>query len=294
MGTHKRLQKFALGILGAAFIFTPTTVDAQGLPDLVITTDSRIPLQGSCERDSPLWKGVIAIKNIGDADAAFGGGGGLTDGSILDSSKPENVILSVYVPQNIDIKQEEGLQRALRPLDQRGFGISIGEGRLKKCRFFSKPPTIRQSDGRYSSTYGYGYGGDRRQVSTNLYDGSVRALQRALMAKGYELPKFGDDGDYGGETEAALRDYFADTGGALPSDISDRPISRATINDILSKLGATSTNQNRKACTSGARGSREQVTIYAVVDPGDEIAEHDEANNSATFTVNIDCSNVKN
>ena len=291
MGTHKRLQKFALGILGAAFIFTPTTVDAQGLPDLVITTDSRIPLQGSCERDSPLWKGVVAIKNIGDADAAFGGGGGLTDGSILDSSKPENVILSVYVPQNIDIKQEEGLQRALRPLDQRGFGISIGEGRLKKCRFFSQPPTIRNLDGRYSSTYGY----NTRTANTIANsDGSVRALQRALMAKGYDLPKFGDDGSYGGETEAALRDYYADNGGNLPSDISDRPLSQTTINAILTQLDSTFSNQNRPACSTGARGAREHVTIYAVVDPGDEIAEHNEANNSATFTVHIDCSNVKN
>ena len=291
MGTHTRNYKLALYALGAGFLCSAGSVPALALPDLVITTDSRIPLQGSCEKDSPLWTGTIAIKNIGDAEAAFGGGGGLTDGSILDSSKPENVILSVYVPQNIDIKQEEGLQRSLKPLDQRGFGISIGEGRLKKCRFFSQPPTIRNLDGRYSSTYGYN---TSTAISSANSNGSVRALQRALMAKGYELPKFGDDGDYGSETEAALRDYYADNGGDLPSDISGRPLSQKTINVILAQLDSTFSNQNRPSCSTGARGAREHVTIYAVVDPGDEIAEHNEANNSATFTVHIDCSKVKN
>ncbi|MFO7564572.1 MAG: N-acetylmuramoyl-L-alanine amidase [Enhygromyxa sp.] len=40
----------------------------------------------------------------------------------------------------------------------------------------------------------------------------VRALQRALIARGYELPRFGDDADFGRETRAALERFAADQG----------------------------------------------------------------------------------
>ncbi|HLT36781.1 MAG TPA: N-acetylmuramoyl-L-alanine amidase [Enhygromyxa sp.] len=38
----------------------------------------------------------------------------------------------------------------------------------------------------------------------------VRALQRALLAKGYALPKYGDDGDFGQETRMALERFASD------------------------------------------------------------------------------------
>lgn len=47
-----------------------------------------------------------------------------------------------------------------------------------------------------------------------LYFGStgepVRAMQQLLLAKGYDLPRWGDDGEFGGETERALLELQAD------------------------------------------------------------------------------------
>ena len=49
-----------------------------------------------------------------------------------------------------------------------------------------------------------------------LMDGSegsdVRALQEMLLSLGYELPRYGADGDFGAETEATLRAFQADAG----------------------------------------------------------------------------------
>ena len=39
----------------------------------------------------------------------------------------------------------------------------------------------------------------------------VRAMQQLLIAKGYELPRYGADGDFGGETENALLLFQEDT-----------------------------------------------------------------------------------
>jgi hypothetical protein len=41
---------------------------------------------------------------------------------------------------------------------------------------------------------------------------AVRSLQMLLLAQAYVLPKYGADGDFGGETEAAVRKYQTDHG----------------------------------------------------------------------------------
>lgn len=41
---------------------------------------------------------------------------------------------------------------------------------------------------------------------------AVKVLQRALMDSGYPLPTFGDDGDFGNETESAVKRYQGDRG----------------------------------------------------------------------------------
>ena len=40
----------------------------------------------------------------------------------------------------------------------------------------------------------------------------VRALQILLIGRGYALPKYGADADFGGETESALQKYQEDHG----------------------------------------------------------------------------------
>jgi N-acetyl-anhydromuramyl-L-alanine amidase AmpD len=66
----------------------------------------------------------------------------------------------------------------------------------------------------------------------------VEAAQRALEKLGYELPKFGVDGDLGHETLAALQDFAGDHGVAearLPNE--DEPIDAALI-DLLLRTAA--------------------------------------------------------
>lgn len=45
---------------------------------------------------------------------------------------------------------------------------------------------------------------------------AVKQLQRQLLALGYDLPRFGDDGDLGGETLSAVAAFVRDHGGADP------------------------------------------------------------------------------
>jgi peptidoglycan hydrolase-like protein with peptidoglycan-binding domain len=48
----------------------------------------------------------------------------------------------------------------------------------------------------------------------------VRAMQQLLLAKGYDLPRWGDDGDFGAETERALSAMQSD-GCIEPSGICE-------------------------------------------------------------------------
>lgn len=57
------------------------------------------------------------------------------------------------------------------------------------------------------------------------------AIQRALLALGYSLPKFGPDGDFGGETRAAMQTFQRKRG--LP--VTDKP-DAATIAALQSAL----------------------------------------------------------
>ena len=283
MGTYIQKIGFGLFAIAAALILTPQIALAQALPDLVITTDSRIPLQGSCVKGEALWKGIIAIKNIGTGAAEFAPRDALAGG------RADDYALVVYVPQNIDLIAKEHLRSKLEPLDQKGIEIKIGEDKQKRCRFYNQPPRIRNGSGRYDNVYNddnyY-----RGPITSNTNAGRISALQRALISKGYSLPNYGVDGDYGTETRTALRAYYRDKGDTSPY-IGGITISRVGLDRVLDELGASvSVNDNAVACTAGARSKDVSVTIYAVVDPYNQIDELNEANNSATFTVNMDCS----
>ena len=279
------IQKFGFGLfaIAAALILTPQIASAQDKPDLVITTDSRIPLRGSCVKGEPLWKGTIAIKNIGTGTAEFGPRDALAGGN------GDDYALVVYVPQNIDLIAKEHLRSKLEPLDQKGIEIKIGEDKQKRCRFYNQPPRIRNGGGRYDNVYNDDY--YRDPIANTGNRGRVRALQRALISKGYSLPNYGVDGDYGTETRTALRAYYRDKGETSPY-IGGANISRVGLDRVLDDLGTSvSDNDNVAiACRAGARSNDVDVTIYAVVDPYNQIDELNEANNSATFTVNMDCS----
>lgn len=49
-----------------------------------------------------------------------------------------------------------------------------------------------------------------RQLSKGMSGGDVKTLQRLLFADGYSVGKCGDDGEYGNDTEKAVRNYQED------------------------------------------------------------------------------------
>ena len=54
--------------------------------------------------------------------------------------------------------------------------------------------------------------GDGRALNRGMKGEDVEKMQRALMEKGYALPRWGADGDFGPETEKALRRFQEDSG----------------------------------------------------------------------------------
>lgn len=69
---------------------------------------------------------------------------------------------------------------------------------------------------------------------------SVTAVQKALMDKGYELPKYGADGGYGDETVAAVKKFQQDNGLSVDGKIGKNTIAKMVSVLNLSVPGAVS------------------------------------------------------
>jgi len=70
---------------------------------------------------------------------------------------------------------------------------------------------------------------------------SVTAVQKALMDKGYELPKYGADGGYGDETVEAVKKFQQDNGLSVDGKIGKNTIAKMVSVLNLSVPGAVST-----------------------------------------------------
>jgi hypothetical protein len=78
-----------------------------------------------------------------------------------------------------------------------------------------------------------------KQLKKGSKGEAVKQAQRALVKLGYDLPKFGVDGDLGHETLAALQEFAADHGRSneqLPHE--DQPIDAALIDELLAIAAA--------------------------------------------------------
>jgi hypothetical protein len=96
-------------------------VAAAPAPDLQIIDSETVIKAGGCGKDDALITGTIAIKNRGDARAD----------RLL--AKP---ISAVYVPENLDIKDEDIVPNALQPLELFSTDILAGKGAEKNNRGF--------------------------------------------------------------------------------------------------------------------------------------------------------------
>ena len=90
-------------------------------PDLIIVDSETVIKAGGCEVDDPLITGTIAIKNQGDQRAD----------RLL--AKP---ISAVYIPETLDIKDEDIVPNALQPLELFSTDILAGKGATKTGRGF--------------------------------------------------------------------------------------------------------------------------------------------------------------
>lgn len=102
-----------------AAVVTPAVVGPG--PDIAIVESETVVEAGGCGVDDPLIKGTIAIKNRGDARAE----------RLL--AKP---IAAVYLPENLDIKDEDIVPNALQPNELFSTDILAGKGAVKDDRGF--------------------------------------------------------------------------------------------------------------------------------------------------------------
>jgi hypothetical protein len=96
-------------------------------PDLIIIDSETVLEAGGCNSDEPLIKGTIALKNRGDARAE----------RLL--AKP---ISAVYIPENLDVKDEDIVPNALQPNELFSTDILAGKGAVKEGRGFKGPRKV--------------------------------------------------------------------------------------------------------------------------------------------------------
>ena len=99
----------------------PVAVALTPMPDLQIVDSETVIKAGGCGKDDAIVTGTIAIKNRGDARA---------DRLI---AKP---ISAVYIPENLDVKDEDIVPNALQPLELFSTDILAGKGVEKNNRGF--------------------------------------------------------------------------------------------------------------------------------------------------------------
>ena len=316
-GEYYRFGAFIL-LLAALIANSTSTAVANGEqgtpPDLVITEDSQLALKGrsgsavlgSCQTADPLWKGKIALKNIGATEIVVEeanvsqqnqSGGGLQ--LPLDVKKKEELIeraphVRIYVPNNIELQDNERLTHNLKELGQELLELEIGEG-VNKCRNYSAPPVF---DSRLSGRPGRIVRRENPAPSTqSQYNLQIKRLQTALIEKGYSL-RYGADGDYGPDTIIALQAFFKDSGKPPPAKFNYTPLPAEVVTLLLDALGVGDSVVAEEQVVHNVVGSDEcikgvnYVPVYIEIDPLRGIQNENRSNNRVQFTVEIDCTSV--
>lgn len=80
--------------------------------------------------------------------------------------------------------------------------------------------------------------GRTRRMPTASAGSGVRLVQRALMSLGFQLPKFGPDGDFGSETDTAVRAFQSQS--SRPTLSVDGIVGAATLGALVAAIEAGS------------------------------------------------------
>lgn len=249
---------FALATLAAFAGVTLAADKARAEADLVINRADSIVRAGSCETGAPLASGRIAIKNQGEDTAALG-----------VTQRFSRSMLVVYVPENIDMIDKRTEREKLDPFDQEGVEFELGNGIVKKGRFFGRPELGRQAYQSY------------RPITEIVGRNRTARIQRALDRIGYDPGTI--DGIMGPNTRNAIRTFQRSINALATGELTE-----GQIDQLFEKAGVDDNDDDYSSPTYGAQGPT-TVTVYAVVDPYNLIPETNEANNIWAFEIEIDC-----
>lgn len=239
-----------VGLTGAlAITLAMTATAANALPDLVINTKDSYVLPGGCAIDEPIATGRIAIKNQGEDIA-----------QVNVAERLTRSMLVVYVPENIDMIDKRPERQKLEPFDQQGIAFRLGEGKVKRGRNFNPIDVSHSPDAGNDAV-------SKRE--------RIRAIQTALLEVGFD-PQ-GIDAQLGRRTLAAIREFQASLGEQSTGKLTSKQETQ-----LYQKAGFTTGPAN------GARGET-KVRVFASVDPYNLVEESNEANNSWSFFVTVDC-----
>ncbi len=251
MPRHRTLNLFIA--TSFVFAFCLALRPALAAPDLVININDSVINAGSCETNSPIASGRIAIKNQGDDPAA-----------LRVTERFTRSMVAVYVPESIDLIDKKTERERLDPFDQEGVEFEVGAGIVKKGRLLSLSDSSFDDDRR-----------DRDSVDRS----STRAVQVALDKLDFDPGTI--DGIIGRNTRAAIRAFQESLGAAQTGTLTESQ--RDTLFD---RAGTPDTAEE----STGGQG-RITVRLYAVVDPYNLVEESNESNNLQAFELEIDCSN---
>lgn len=295
--------------LGAALWAPAALADA----DLVIVqSDSRI-VAGGCRLNEPLATGLIVVKNEGAsrANRKFG---------VID--RFARSLVAVYVPEHLDMIDRVYERAILEPKDQESVSIAVGRGVVKAGRFLDgepvdpnwRPGTSFQATSQ-SIGGAEGAGATGGLITTTELDTTARLdptelsveerrdIQRALTQLGHYAGPI--DGVFGAGIERAIGAYQVSEGAPQTG--------RLTIGQVLDLDGKTgiflaigqagyktvtrpveavdppSAPTTPRQAQPGAGPVKHRITLYAVVDPFNVVAESDETNNLVKFPIEIVC-----
>ncbi|MFD2704250.1 peptidoglycan recognition protein family protein [Salibacterium lacus] len=141
-----------------------------------------------------------------------------------------------------DAQEKAWDERARYAMERFDLDISDIRGHNEMPDTATSCPGIDMEKVRRALRSGQSLGGDKSSSADLLTNGDqgddVRKLQRDLMAAGEQLPRYGADGDYGSETEDAVKAFQARHGLTVDGKAGEKTL--AKLADVLDSESETS------------------------------------------------------